>query len=128
MQSTRVARGVFRSCRSVWVKFIPLCLLYLPLHCPLITEYQYTMLKIPDVVDVVDVSTSEYATRRKNLLKLVKQLRAMGYGRFICVCTEIPHNFFSRAQADLDLPRVTVIGNQSAGRSRLSNVDSWICS
>ncbi|KAF9244557.1 P-loop containing nucleoside triphosphate hydrolase protein [Melanogaster broomeanus] len=40
---------------------------------------------------------SKYAIRRKKLLALVKQLRAIG------------------AQADLDLPRIAVIGNQSAG-------------
>ena len=81
--STWVARGVFHSCRSVWFKFIPLRLLYLAHHCPLlITQYQYTMFKIPDVVDI---STSEYGMRRKGLLRVVKQLRAMGYGQFICV-------------------------------------------
>ena len=40
------------------------------------------MFKIPDVVDI---STSEYGMRRKGLLRVVKQLRAMGYGQFICV-------------------------------------------
>ncbi|KAI3603462.1 dynamin family protein [Moniliophthora roreri] len=45
------------------------------------------------------ISTTSYASRRKELLALVNQLRAVG------------------AQGDLDLPRITIIGNQSAGKS-----------
>ncbi|EMD31064.1 hypothetical protein CERSUDRAFT_60537 [Gelatoporia subvermispora B] len=51
---------------------------------------------------------SSYAQRRKQLLALIKQLRAIG------------------AQADLDLPRIAVIGNQSAGKSSLVEAISGI--
>ncbi|KAH9921275.1 P-loop containing nucleoside triphosphate hydrolase protein [Amylocystis lapponica] len=51
---------------------------------------------------------SGYAQRRKELLALIKQLHAIG------------------AQADLDLPRIAVIGNQSAGKSSLVEAISGI--
>jgi hypothetical protein len=41
---------------------------------------------------------SEYASQRKKLLALMNQLRSVG------------------AQGELDLPRIAVIGNQSAGK------------
>ncbi|KIM82118.1 hypothetical protein PILCRDRAFT_485567 [Piloderma croceum F 1598] len=55
-----------------------------------------------------EISHSQYATRRKELLQLVKQLRSIG------------------AQADLDLPRIAVIGNQSAGKSSVVEAISGI--
>ncbi|KAI0791138.1 P-loop containing nucleoside triphosphate hydrolase protein [Abortiporus biennis] len=51
---------------------------------------------------------SGYAKRRKQHLGLINQLRAIG------------------AQADLDLPRIAVIGNQSAGKSSLVEAISGI--
>ncbi|KAI0084205.1 P-loop containing nucleoside triphosphate hydrolase protein [Irpex rosettiformis] len=54
------------------------------------------------------VNETEYAVRRRKHLDLIKQLRAIG------------------AQADLDLPRIVVIGNQSAGKSSLVEAISGI--
>jgi hypothetical protein len=50
------------------------------------------------------LSESQYAVHRKELLALMSQLRSVG------------------AQADLDLPRITVIGNQSAGNRVLRDL------
>ncbi|KDQ21433.1 hypothetical protein BOTBODRAFT_98847 [Botryobasidium botryosum FD-172 SS1] len=55
-----------------------------------------------------NLSTSNYARRRSQLMQLIKQLRAVG------------------AQADVDLPRIAVIGNQSAGKSSLVEAISGI--
>ncbi|KAK7040881.1 hypothetical protein VNI00_009477 [Paramarasmius palmivorus] len=54
------------------------------------------------------ISGSSYAQRRKELLTLVNQLRAVG------------------AQSDLDLPRITIIGNQSAGKSSVVEAISGV--
>ncbi|KZS86992.1 P-loop containing nucleoside triphosphate hydrolase protein [Sistotremastrum niveocremeum HHB9708] len=55
-----------------------------------------------------NILSSEYATRRKRLMALITQLRGLG------------------AQADLDLPRIVCIGNQSAGKSSLVEAISGI--
>ncbi|TDL21013.1 hypothetical protein BD410DRAFT_790079 [Rickenella mellea] len=49
----------------------------------------------------MEISTTEYATRAKKLLKLALNLRDIG------------------AETDFDLPRIVVIGGQSAGKSSL---------
>ncbi|KAJ7605171.1 P-loop containing nucleoside triphosphate hydrolase protein [Roridomyces roridus] len=54
------------------------------------------------------LSASEYANRRKQLLALMSQLRSVG------------------AQGELDLPRIAVIGNQSAGKSSVVEAISGI--
>ncbi|KAJ7223681.1 P-loop containing nucleoside triphosphate hydrolase protein [Mycena haematopus] len=59
-------------------------------------------------MDSTQLSESQYALHRKELLTLISQLRAVG------------------AQGDLDLPRITVIGNQSAGKSSLVEAISGI--
>ncbi|KAG8903486.1 hypothetical protein FRB99_003229 [Tulasnella sp. 403] len=54
------------------------------------------------------ISDTPYAQRTRELIKLITQLRGVG------------------AQADIDLPRIAVIGNQSAGKSSLVEALSGI--
>ncbi|KAJ7032332.1 P-loop containing nucleoside triphosphate hydrolase protein [Mycena alexandri] len=54
------------------------------------------------------LSQSTYATQRKEMLALMSRLRSVG------------------AQTELDLPRIAVIGNQSAGKSSLVEAISGI--
>ncbi|KAJ6478750.1 P-loop containing nucleoside triphosphate hydrolase protein [Mycena vitilis] len=59
-------------------------------------------------VDTSQLSDSQYALHRKELLTLMSQLRSVG------------------AQGELDLPRISVIGNQSAGKSSVVEAISGI--
>ncbi|KAF8486541.1 P-loop containing nucleoside triphosphate hydrolase protein [Gautieria morchelliformis] len=56
----------------------------------------------------VGISSSDYAQRTRHLIKLINELRGVG------------------AHADIDLPRIAVIGNQSAGKSSLVEAISGI--
>ncbi|KAJ7269617.1 P-loop containing nucleoside triphosphate hydrolase protein [Mycena rebaudengoi] len=58
--------------------------------------------------DAPQLSESQYAVQRKELLALMSQLRSVG------------------AQGELDLPRITVIGNQSAGNIKVPR-DAGTC-
>ncbi|TFK69298.1 hypothetical protein BDN72DRAFT_768086 [Pluteus cervinus] len=55
-----------------------------------------------------ELSQTTYATRRKDLIAVIAQLRANG------------------SQDDLDLPKIAVIGNQSAGKSSIVEAISGI--
>lgn len=59
-------------------------------------------------MDQTDIATSQFALVARELIKLITSLRALG------------------AQADFDLPRIAVIGNQSAGKSSLVEAISGI--
>ncbi|KAJ3486023.1 hypothetical protein NLI96_g4541 [Meripilus lineatus] len=56
----------------------------------------------------VGIATSEYANLTRRLIGLITKLRALG------------------AQTDFDLPRIAVIGNQSAGKSSLVEAISGV--
>ncbi|KAG6848187.1 hypothetical protein H0H93_002553 [Arthromyces matolae] len=71
------------------------------------------------------LSSTQYASRRKELLSLLKQLRATGQALNLWSFFDILTVSFS-AQGELDLPRITVIGNQSAGKSSVVEAISGI--
>lgn len=74
---------------------------------PSTAKVESTSIMATDAGSVLS-SDTQYGQKRKELLALVKNLRASG------------------AQADLDLPRIAVIGNQSAGKSSLVEAISGI--
>ncbi|EJC99591.1 uncharacterized protein FOMMEDRAFT_92854 [Fomitiporia mediterranea MF3/22] len=68
----------------------------------------------------VDISSQPYARRVQALIKLITDLRALGYCLFVSSSCRIYSVCpYGSAQADVDLPRIAVIGNQSAGKSSL---------
>ncbi|OJA11455.1 hypothetical protein AZE42_08343 [Rhizopogon vesiculosus] len=62
----------------------------------------------PDTWVDVDISTTDYARRRRELMEMMADLRSMG------------------ADTLIDLPAVVVIGGQSAGKSSLVEAVSGI--
>jgi len=78
-------------------------------------------------MNAAELSVSNYAVRRKELLQLIKQLRAVGFVSLSHLLSTFPSlQFRFRAQADLDLPRITIIGNQSAGKSSVVEAISGV--
>lgn len=55
------------------------------------------------------IANSDYARSKRALLSLVKEIRSSG------------------AQLDIDLPRIAVVGKQSAGKSSLIEAISAVC-
>ena len=70
--------------------------------------------------ETFSISETDFAKKLNELHGLFNQLRAKGYVflSFPCACRLMIESFRS-AQTDLDLPRIVVIGNQSAGKSSL---------
>lgn len=64
-------------------------------------------------VDVpVDISTTDYARRRRELMEMMADLRSMGYV-LVDLVAGIAHTTSYSADALIDLPAVVVIGGQS---------------
>lgn len=74
------------------------------------------------------LAASRYATESRALLQLVQDIRASGYVSAVAVqesLNSFANILFIRGQAVVDLPRVVVIGNQSAGTAHFAS-DSLI--
>lgn len=78
------------------------------------------------VQDAVGIAAYDYAAKVGSLIKLVTDLRAIGYGSVRIICGT-PYILSVSAQTDVDLPRIAVIGNQSAGKSSLVEAISGVC-
>ncbi|KAL4246136.1 hypothetical protein ABKN59_008971 [Abortiporus biennis] len=81
--------------------------LYLSMRTPPFTAFIVTSILNP-AFPHIHLTKSKYASRTRRLINLITALRALG------------------AQADFDLPRIAVIGNQSAGKSSLVEAISGI--
>lgn len=74
-------------------------------------------------METFSISATDFAKKLNELHALFNQLRAEGYVelplRVPSYHCRLMIPFHPSAQTDLDLPRIVVIGNQSAGKSSL---------
>jgi hypothetical protein len=66
----------------------------------------------PDTWVDVDISTSDYARRRRELMEMMTDLRFMGWV-LVDLVAHIAHTTSYSAETLIDLPAVVVIGGQS---------------
>lgn len=72
------------------------------------------------------IVNSDYARRTRHLMKLINDLRGVGWVKEIVMPINTAWLSPFRAHADIDLPRIAVIGNQSAGKSSLVEAISGV--
>jgi hypothetical protein len=60
----------------------------------------------------IDISSTDYALRRRELMKMMSDLKSMGWV-FVYLTAQLTHATSDSAEALIDLPSVVVIGGQS---------------
>ncbi len=78
----------------------------------------------PPATETFSISATDFAKKLNELHALFNKLRAEGYVSLWPSLSFHPTRaltmaFLNSAQTDIDLPRIVVIGNQSAGKSSL---------